>query len=50
MLNRYSIAAICLMAVVVASYVFQFYFNLGYEISNQPSDWVDFGDFFVYCK
>ncbi|MDE1244133.1 hypothetical protein [Vibrio aestuarianus] len=46
MLNRYSIAAIGLMAVVVASYVFQFYFNLGYEISEQPSDWVDFGDFF----
>ncbi|MGS0827708.1 hypothetical protein ACVBIO_18055 [Shewanella sp. 0m-8] len=46
MLNRYSIAAIGLMVVVVASYVFQFYFNLGYEISEQPSDWVDFGGFF----
>lgn len=46
MLNRYSIAAIALMVAVVAAYVFQFYFNLGYEISDQPSDWVDFGDFF----
>ncbi|OCH12635.1 hypothetical protein [Aliivibrio fischeri] len=46
MLNRYSISAIGLMVVVVASYVYQFYFNLGYEISEQPSDWVDFGDFF----
>lgn len=46
MLSRYSIAAIGLMAVVVASYVYQFYFNLGYKISEQPSDWVDFGDFF----
>ncbi|MDP5145259.1 hypothetical protein ORI98_02235 [Shewanella sp. ULN5] len=46
MLNRYSIAAICLMVVVVTSYVFQFYFNLGYELSEQPSDWVDFGGFF----
>lgn len=38
--------AISLMVIVVASYVFQFYFNLGYEISDHPSDWVDFGDFF----
>ncbi len=46
MLNRYSITAIALMAVVVAVFVFQFYFRLGYEISEQPSDWVDFSDFF----
>ncbi|TQP73705.1 hypothetical protein [Vibrio cholerae] len=46
MLNRYSIVAIGLMAIVIASYVFQFYFNLGYKISEKPSDWVDFGDFF----
>lgn len=46
MLNRYSIVAIGLMAIVIASYVFQFYFNLGYEISENPSDWVDFGAFF----
>ncbi|HHP0462537.1 TPA: hypothetical protein ACRZZI_005222 [Vibrio harveyi] len=46
MLNRYSVIAIGLMGAVVASYVFQFYFTLGYELSEQPSDWVDFGDFF----
>lgn len=37
--------AFLLMVVVVASYVIQFYFHLGYEISDQPSDWVDFSDF-----
>lgn len=46
MLNRYLITAIGLMAAVVVSYIFQFYFNLGYELSEQPSDWVYFGDFF----
>lgn len=42
MLNRYSITAIVLMAVVIGSYVIQFYLNLGYGISDKASDWVDF--------
>ena len=46
MLNRYSIIAILLMVIVIASYVIQFYFNLGYEISEKPSEWVYFSDFF----
>ncbi|CAH8188490.1 conserved hypothetical protein [Vibrio aestuarianus] len=46
MINRYSITAVILMAVVVASYVAQFYFNLGYQVSELPSDWVVFSDFF----
>ncbi|MEZ8862010.1 hypothetical protein [Vibrio sp. 10N.247.311.51] len=46
MLNRYFITAVVLMVVVVTSFVIQFYFNLGYGISDQPSDWVDFSDFF----
>ncbi|AUI85865.1 hypothetical protein BS333_05435 [Vibrio azureus] len=46
MINRYSITAVVLMAVVVASYIVHFYFNLGYPVSNKPSDWVDFSDFF----
>ncbi len=46
MLNRYFITAVILMVVVIASFVIQFYFNLGYGISDKPSDWVDFSDFF----
>lgn len=45
MLNRYSIAAIILMVIVIASYVIQFYFNLGYELSEKAADWVSFSDF-----
>jgi len=45
MLNKYSITAMIFMVVVVACYVFQFYFNLGYVISNDPSDWVNFSDY-----
>ncbi|HHX8696939.1 TPA: hypothetical protein ACVO4Y_002469 [Vibrio diabolicus] len=45
MLNRYSIIAMFLMAIVVASYVSQFYFNLGYVLSDKASDWVDFSDY-----
>ncbi|WP_444492660.1 hypothetical protein [Vibrio sp. YIC-376] len=33
------------MAIVIASYVFQFYFNLGYGISKDASDWVNFSDY-----
>jgi hypothetical protein len=46
MLNKYYISAIALIFAVISSYIFQFYFNLGYRISDNPSDWVDFGDFF----
>ncbi|MFD1008394.1 hypothetical protein [Oceanisphaera ostreae] len=42
MLNRYSIAAIVLMAVVIGSYIIQFYTILGYGLSDKASDWVDF--------
>ena len=45
MLNRYSIIAIALMASVIASYVIQFYFNLGFDLSEKASDWVDFSDY-----
>ena len=45
MLNRYSIAAIILMLSVIASYVMQFHFNLGYELSKKASDWVNFSNF-----
>ncbi|WP_140106737.1 hypothetical protein [Vibrio parahaemolyticus] len=33
------------MAVVIATYVIQFYWNLGYSISDKASDWVDFSDY-----
>ncbi len=46
MINRYSITAVILMVIVVASYVIQFHFNLGYGLSELSSDWVDFSDFF----
>ncbi|WP_104047692.1 hypothetical protein [Vibrio jasicida] len=45
MLNRYSIVAIILMVIVVASYVVQFHFHLGLELSEKASDWVDFSDY-----
>ncbi|USD59483.1 hypothetical protein J4N45_13255 [Vibrio sp. SCSIO 43140] len=45
MLNRYSIAAVALMLIVIASYVIQFYFNLGYGLSESTADWVRFSDF-----
>ncbi|MEM8013592.1 hypothetical protein Q4R53_15135 [Morganella morganii] len=45
MLNRYLIAAIILMLIVIASYIIQFFFNLGYGISDKASDWVDFSDY-----
>lgn len=45
MLNRYSIIAMVLMAVVISSYVIQFYFNLGYVVSDKTSDWVNFSSY-----
>lgn len=45
MLNRYSIIAIVFIVIVILSYVVHFYFNLGYGISNDASDWVNFSDY-----
>jgi hypothetical protein len=45
MLNRYSITAIVLILIVVAAYIIQFYFRLGYPLSDKVSDWVNFSDY-----
>jgi hypothetical protein len=45
MLNRYSITAMILMLIVIGSYTMQFYFNLGYGVSDKASDWVDFSGY-----
>lgn len=34
------------MLIVIGVYILQFYFNLKYQISEKPSDWVDFSNFF----
>ncbi|KAB7708439.1 hypothetical protein GBN32_13895 [Plesiomonas shigelloides] len=42
---KYVTLAAIFSFVVVGAFVFQFYFRLGYELSNKPSDWVDFSDY-----
>lgn len=43
--NKYIIAAAVTIALVVASYVINFYFFLGYSVSQKTSVWAEFGDF-----
>lgn len=45
MIYKYTILALLLISVVIGIYVVQFYIILGYKISHNPSDWVDFSDF-----
>ncbi|TVO36209.1 hypothetical protein [Vibrio algivorus] len=45
MFNRFSITATFLTLIVIGSYVIQFYFNLGYNLSSNASDWVEFSDY-----
>lgn len=45
-LNKYIISAAAIIALVVASYVINFYFLLGYGVSQETSTWAEFGDFF----
>lgn len=46
MINRYSVAAALLIIAVFASYLFHFYFTLGYGVSNDPAVWGQLGDYF----
>lgn len=43
--NKYIISAAAIIALVVASYVINFYFLLGYGVSKETSAWAEFGDF-----
>ncbi|MGL4352394.1 MAG: hypothetical protein ACRCTP_00275 [Aeromonas popoffii] len=45
MIYKYTTLALLLMCVVIGIYVVQFHFILGYKISHNTSDWVDFSDF-----
>lgn len=45
MTNRYIFLAIFLISLVCLSYVFNFYLNLGYVISDEPEAWGQLGDF-----
>jgi hypothetical protein len=42
MIKKYIAMALTLMAIVVGLYVYQFYYTLGYVISDDASDWVAF--------
>lgn len=44
--NKYIIAAAVTIFLVIASYVVNFYFFLGYGVSQETSAWAEFGDFF----
>ena len=46
MINKYATAAALLLLGVIASYVFHFYFELKYGISNDPAVWGQLGDYF----
>lgn len=45
MTNRYIVVAILLILSVCSSYVLNFYFKLGYMISDKPDAWGQLGDF-----
>ncbi len=45
MINRYIVVAIMLIALVCLSYVLNFYYKLGYVVSNEPEAWGQLGDF-----
>lgn len=45
MINRYIVIAILLIVSVCSSYVLNFYFKLGYVISDKPDAWGQLGDF-----
>lgn len=45
MINRYILAAIFLIALVCFSYVLNFYYKLGYVVSDEPEAWGQLGDF-----
>lgn len=43
--DKYIIAAVVSMLLVLSGYVAKFYFSLGYKISNNPEVWGQFGDY-----
>lgn len=45
MINRYILVAIALITLVCLSYVLNFYYKLGYVISDEPEAWGQLGDF-----
>lgn len=45
MIKKYTTLALVFIVLVIGIYVAQFYFRLGYELSEKPSDWVDFSSF-----
>lgn len=45
-MNKYIWSAIILVLVVFLSYVYNFYYVLDYEISDDPSNWALLGDYF----
>ncbi|MFA0435941.1 hypothetical protein AB4554_06955 [Vibrio breoganii] len=45
MIKKYIATALVLMVAVVGIYIYQFYFHLGYGISNDAADWVNFSDY-----
>ncbi len=45
MINRYIIAAFVSVTLVALSYVYNFYFELGYKVSSSTSDWAQLGDY-----
>ncbi|MUK93481.1 hypothetical protein GNP80_13675 [Aliivibrio fischeri] len=45
MKSKYIVFAIISMLAVFLSYIFHFYFSLGYKLSNDPSVWAQLGDY-----
>ncbi|EZO04660.1 hypothetical protein FA352_23405 [Pseudomonas aeruginosa] len=45
MFNRYVVTSIVLASLVLLSYIAQFYFNLGFVISDSPEAWGQLGDY-----
>ena len=44
--NKYIISAAAFIVLIFAAYVINFYFLIGYDVSQKTSVWAEFGDFF----